>query len=211
MSNAIAIASPRKKSKKVPLRQRLLEIASDLFYRKSIRAVGVEEIVKEAGIAKISLYRNFTSKDELVVAYLENQNTAYWKEIDEVLSAHPHDPRKQLKDLMTYVAERSSVPGYRGCPFINYCGEFAEHDHPGHRVAEANKREWRDRLLKLSKAIGAPSPKTLADGWFLLVEGAYAISQTLGGKQSPAKVLVETVEMLTDAHLKAHSISQKAR
>jgi AcrR family transcriptional regulator len=204
MADAIPIKAGIRRANQVPLRQRLLEIASDLFYRKSIRAVGVEEIVKQAGIAKISLYRNFTSKDELVVAYLQDRNVAYWKEIDEVLAAHPNDPRKQLKDLMTYVAERSTVPGYRGCPFINYCGEFAEHDHPGHRVAETNKREWRDRLLKLSKAIGAPSPKVLADGWFLLVEGAYAISQTLGGKRSPAKVLVETVEMLTNAHLNSH-------
>ncbi len=210
MSDAIAIKAGMGRDKQVPLRQRLLKIASDLFYRKSIRAVGVEEIVQQAGIAKISLYRNFASKDELVVAYLEDRNAAYWKEIDEVLAAHPNNPRKQLKDLMTYVSERSTEPGYRGCPFINYCGEFAEHDHPGHRVAEANKREWRERLLKLAKAVGAPSPKTLADGWFLLVEGAYAISQTLGGKQSPAKVLIETVETLTKAHL-GSNVSRRNR
>src|ERR1051325_849825 len=123
MADAIPIKAGIRRANQVPLRQRLLEIASDLFYRKSIRAVGVEEIVKQAGIAKISLYRNFTSKDELVVAYLQDRNVAYWKEIDEVLAAHPNDPRKQLKDLMTYVAERSTVPGYRGCPFINYCGD----------------------------------------------------------------------------------------
>ena len=70
MADAIAVKTEMRRAKKPPLRGRLLKIADDLFYRKSIRGVGVEEIVKQAGIAKISLYRNFASKDELVVAYL---------------------------------------------------------------------------------------------------------------------------------------------
>ena len=187
--------------KRRPLRERLLEIASDLFYRKSIRAVGVEEIVNTAGIAKISLYRNFPSKDDLIVAYLEDRNAVYWKEVDGIIAAKT-DPGAQLEALMTYIAKRTAQPDYRGCPFINYCGEFAKATHPGHEVAETNKRQWRERLLKISSALGVAKPKVLADGLLLLVEGAYSISQTLGGPRGPGAVLKETAAMLVEAHLK---------
>src|SRR5579859_6159649 len=161
-------------------RDKVFAAASDLFYRKGIRAVGVEEIVKQAGVAKISLYRNFASKDDLIVAYLENRNAEFWRQWDEAFARYEGDPRAQLEAIMTYLAKRTTQPGYRGCPFINYCAEFPDHAHPGHRVAEANKGEWRRRVIKLAEALGASRPKQLADGLLLLVEGAYAISQTLG-------------------------------
>src|SRR5579859_4183486 len=145
-------------------REKLLSVASDLFYNKGIRAVGVEEIVATAGVAKISLYRSFRSKDDLIVAYLESNNEAYWKEIDAICSPHEGDPRAKLHALLNYVAQRTTKPGYRGCPYISYCGEFPDHSHPGHSVAEANKREWRGRLLRIAEEIGACEPKQLADG-----------------------------------------------
>jgi AcrR family transcriptional regulator len=184
-----------------PARDRVFNIAADLFYHKGIRAVGVEEIVREAGVAKISLYRSFQSKDELIVAYLERNNSAYWRQLDELLAPHQGDPRAWLDALMEHLAERTTQPGYRGCPYINYCGEFADRSHPGHRVAQANKREWRRRLLRAARALGAGEPKRLADGLMLLVEGAYAISQTLGGRAGPGKTIVWAARALIDAEL----------
>jgi len=178
--------------------EKLLSVASDLFYNKGIRAVGVEEIVATAGVAKISLYRSFRSKDDLIVAYLENNNEAYWREIDAVCSPHEGDPRAQLHALMSYVAQRTTKPGYRGCPYISYCGEFPDHSHPGHRVAEANKREWRGRLLRITEGIGAREPKRLADVLMLLVEGAYALSQTLTGAGAPGRAIVWAAEALVE-------------
>ena len=97
---------------------------------------------------------------------------------------------------MRYLAKRTTQAGYRGCPFINYCAEFPEASHPGRRIADANKREWRRRFTAIAEALGAPRPKQLADSLLLLVEGAYAISQTLGGPERLGHAIVWATEAL---------------
>jgi AcrR family transcriptional regulator len=183
-------------------RDKVFAVAADLFYRKGIRAVGVEEIVSEAGVAKISLYRSFASKDDLVVAYLEERSEVFLRDWDGAFDRYRDDPRAQLRAIMTYIEERTTRDGYRGCPFINFCAEFPDTAHPGRRVAEANKREMRRRFLQMAEALQAPRPKQLADGLLLLVEGAYAISQTFGGgAQGPGHALGWCAEALVDRQL----------
>jgi AcrR family transcriptional regulator len=181
--------------------QRVFEVAADLFYRESIRSVGVEAIVKQAGVSKISLYRNFESKDDLIVAYLEDRNAGYWRILDQLLAKHRRNPRAQLRALIAYLAERTTIPGYRGCPFINYSAEFPDASHPGHRVAAANKREMRKRLVGLAEAIGAPDATRLAEALLLLIEGAYASSLTLGGRKGPARTLPWAANALIKSQL----------
>jgi AcrR family transcriptional regulator len=182
-------------------RDKVFEVAADLFYRQGVRAVGVDTIVKHADVAKISLYRSFASKDDLIVAYLADRNEKFWRQLDETFARHRDDPRAELRAIMRYLAKRTTQEGYRGCPFINYCAEFPDTSHPGRRVAEANKREWRRRLVAIAEALEAPRPKQLADSLLLLVEGAYAISQTLGGPQGPGHAIVWAAEALVDAQL----------
>src|SRR5579883_3132744 len=117
---------------------KVFEIAAELFYRRGIRAVGVEEIVKQAGVAKISLYRNFPSKDDLVVAYLERRNADFWHNWDETFGEYAGDPSAQLNAIMSYLAHRTTQPGYGGCPFLNFCAEFRDATHPGRRVARCD-------------------------------------------------------------------------
>jgi AcrR family transcriptional regulator len=181
--------------------EKVFEVAADLFYSQSIRAVGVETIVKRAGVAKISLYRSFASKDDLIVAYLDNRNADYWRKVDRILATHKDDPRAQLRALIDHVADRATTPGYRGCPFINYAAEFPDAEHPGHRLVDANKREMLRRLVGLADAIGAPRSTQLADALFLLIEGAYASSQTLGGRNGPARTLPQAAEAFVESHL----------
>jgi AcrR family transcriptional regulator len=180
---------------------RVFDVAADLFYRESIRSVGVETIVQRAGVSKISLYRSFQSKDDLIVAYLEDRNAGYWRNMDRIMAARPDDPRAQLRALIAHVAGRATAPRYRGCPFINFAAEFPDASHPGHRIVDENKREMRQRLVGLSKAIGAGRPAQLADALFLLIEGAYASSQTLGGRAGPAATLSSAADRLIEAHL----------
>src|SRR5579871_1662508 len=111
-------------ARKKPARERVLAVAADLFYRKGIRAVGVEEIVNEAGVAKISLYRGFKSKDDLIVAYLERRNDEFWQQWDKRFSPFAGDPRAMLNAITDFLARRTTQAGYRGCPFINYASEF---------------------------------------------------------------------------------------
>src|SRR3569832_2066232 len=155
--------------------------AADHFYRKGIHAVGVEEIVKQAGVAKISLYRNFASKDDLVVAYLDERRTSFLREWDEMFDQYNDDPRAQLRAIMTYAADRTAEAGYRGSPIINFSAEFPDPAHPGRGIAREIMQSLRERFLRLAAALRVPEPKRLAAAFLLLFEGAYGLSQTLGG------------------------------
>jgi AcrR family transcriptional regulator len=192
-------------------RERLAAVAADLFYRKGIRAVGVEEIVKAAGVAKISLYRSFPSKDDLVVAYLEDRRVSFWRQWDEAFARFDGNPRAQLDAIMTYLADRTTQPGYRGCPFINYCSEFADASHPGRRVAEVTMGEMRQRFNRIAVALGAARPRQLADGLLLLVEGAFAISQTLSGPEGPGHSLLWAARALVEAQLDCRAARTRKR
>jgi AcrR family transcriptional regulator len=200
--------SPRRrrstdKAVEKPAGERVFAVAADLFYRKGIRAVGVEEIVNQAGVAKISLYRSFKSKDDLIVAYLERRNMEFWQQWEERFAPYSNNPRALLDAIMDYLARRTTQAGYRGCPFINYAIEFPEASHPGHRVVETNKREWRRRLTSIAEALGASKPKLLADGLLLLVEGAYAISQTLGGPKGPGPTITAAAKAMVEGQMRS--------
>jgi AcrR family transcriptional regulator len=189
-------ASPRAAEK--PARERLLDAADALFYRRGIRSVGIDEVIAEAGVAKMSLYRSFPSKDELVAAYLERRDAAYWRWWDKVVARHPGDPRAQLLAIFEGIARVATRPHWRGCPFTNAATEFPDPDHPGRRVADANKRELRRRLAALAAEAGAADPGALADSLVLLAEGAYSSGMTFG-PHGPAASLVAAAAALVDA------------
>jgi hypothetical protein len=112
---------------------------------------------------------------------------------------------------MTYVAERTTQDGYRGCPFINFCAEFPDASHPGHVVSQATMRALRERFRRLAEALQVPEPDRLADSFLLLLEGAYGISQTLGGgSDGVGHSIVWASEMLVE-QLKAGNSDQASK
>lgn len=183
-----------------PARERIFEVAKDLFYRLGIRAVGVESIVTAAGATKMSLYRSFPSKDDLVVAYLQDWDGRYWQWWNNVVARYPGDARQQIRALFKSVAGKTTRPGSRGCPFTNAATEFPEPDHPGRAVAAANKAKLRERLRDLARATGARDPERLGDQLFLLMEGAYASAQVMG-PEGPALNLAEAADALVSAQI----------
>jgi AcrR family transcriptional regulator len=187
-----------------PARERILAVASDLFYRQGIRSVGVDEVVAAAGVAKMSLYRSFPSKDELAAAYLEAKNERYWRWWDEIAARHPQAPREQLRELFRSLAKRTTRADWRGCPFTNAATEFPEAGHPARAIAEANKHELRRRLVDLCRAIEAQEPAALADQLVLLFEGAYTSAQTFGA-DGPACAVAAAAEALIEAQLSRKS------
>jgi AcrR family transcriptional regulator len=190
-------------------RARLLAAAAELFYREGIRSVGIDQIIAAADVAKMSLYRSFASKDELIAAYLRERDRLYWQWWDRTVAGHDA-PRKQILALVRYLAKLPSRPGWRGCPFTNAATEFPEPDHPARRVAEGNKRELRRRLVELARRAGARDPDVLADQLFLLFEGVYASAQTFGSA-SPAPQIVGAAEALLDAQRARGSTISSAR
>ena len=97
-------------------RVRILETAAELFYREGIRAVGIDTIIARSGVAKMSLYRNFASKDDLVVAFLEYRDGIYWQWWDHVMAAHPDDAARQISDLFASLTRRVSSPAIAAVP-----------------------------------------------------------------------------------------------
>jgi AcrR family transcriptional regulator len=176
-------------------RERVLETATELFYREGIRAVGIDRVIAESGVAKMSLYRNFASKEDLVLAFLADADRGYWQRWDQAIAQHAGDPRQQIRSLFTMLARRVRRPGYRGCPFINTATEFPDPQHPARAFCHAHKRQLSRRLRDLAQAVGARDPELLADQLHLLIEGAYSSAQTLGapraGLEAAAEALVE--------------------
>lgn len=186
-------------TKPVRARERIYEAASELFYREGIRAVGVDEIVSKAGATKPSLYRSFQSKDGLVADYLRGRGDYFWTLFDAAVDAHPGDPRAQLLAFFEALGKRATKPGYRGCGLTNAVVEHPAPAHPGRLVAIAHKTELRKRLRAMAAELDAKRPDELADGLFLLIEGAYASSQMFG-EEGPAR----DVRALAKALIKAY-------
>ncbi|AOJ67571.1 MULTISPECIES: TetR/AcrR family transcriptional regulator [Burkholderia] len=179
--------------------QHLLRAAQELFYQEGIRAVGVEAVVERAGVNKMSLYRQFASKDELVLAYLDRMDTCFFERFDASAAKHPGDPKAQLVQYFDDLAQRASQPGYRGCPFLNVATEFSNLEHPARLAVADNKGRLMARLVALSEAAGAREPQALADALALLIEGIYAASQTYRPGASPIGGAPRAARQLIDA------------
>jgi AcrR family transcriptional regulator len=162
------------------VRDRIMKTASDLFYRYGIHAVGVDAIASEAGTNKMSFYRNFASKDELVAEYLrseEREGQLWW---DETLAAHAGDPRQQVESLFDALVQNNCEEDSRGCALANAAVEITEPDHPARPVIERHKADMRQRFRRLARDMGAREPNALGDSLMLLWEGAYVARVTMG-------------------------------
>lgn len=175
----MSVGDPGPGGARTPARERILETASRLFYRDGYRAVGVDTIVAEAGVAKMSLYRNFPSKDALIAAYLERAHRQLLEWIGG-LTAAPYDPRAKLEAIFEGVAKLASSPECLGCAFVGAAAEFPEADHPGHRVAMEHKRAVVGRLRELAEAAGARDPDGLAEELLLVMDGAWSAARVFG-------------------------------
>jgi AcrR family transcriptional regulator len=193
-------SSPRHPPSAQKASERILETATELFYRQGIRAVGVDEIVNTAGVTKPSLYRGFSSKDELAAAYLRDYEKTFWQRFELSVDAHPGDPRAQILHFLAGVSQRAAILNYRGCGLTNAAVEYPDHDNPARIVSEANKRLLRARLRQMAADMGAEDPATLGDGLHLLLEGAYASAQLFAG-DGPSGALAIVAERLIDASL----------
>jgi len=183
-----------------PPRERILAAASELFYRHGIRAVGVEAIAEAAGTNKMTLYRHFSSKDELVAEYLRclaSEGARFW---DGLAATHPGNPRAQLTGWLAAMQEHVLDADQRGCAMANAAVELPEQDHPARKVIEQYKASQRSRLAGLCAAAGVAEPELLADELFLLLEGAHVSAQSLG-RDGPASRLVRMGEALIASHL----------
>jgi AcrR family transcriptional regulator len=177
---------------------RIRKTARELFYREGIRAVGVDEIVARAGVTKPSLYRSFTSKDELAAAYLRDYDGEFWARFNHSAEKHPNDPKAQILDYIRGLGERAQRDDYRGCGLSNAALEYPDREHPARKVSEDHKQRLRMRLTEMAKGMRARKPEVLADGLLLLIEGVFVTGQ-LFGEGGPAMHAAEIAETMIEA------------
>lgn len=167
-------------------RARILKAVRELFYKHGIHTVGVELIAGTAGTNKMTLYRHFSSKDELILEYVRElaaEGDAVWEGISR---AHPGDPNKRLEAWTGHVEAVLSNQYSRGCALANAAVEL-QAGHPARAVIEAYKMRKRDRLVRLFTKAELHDPERLADEVFLLLEGA-RISMQCGGAGPASRV-----------------------
>lgn len=168
------------------VRDRIFETACELFYRHGIRAVGVDTIAAEAGTNKMSFYRSFPSKDELVAEYLRAEERNGWEWWDEIMKAHAGNPRKQVEVLFDAHVKETCKMDSRGCALANAAVEITEPDHPARAVVTEYKSEMRRRFRKLARELNATEPEVLGDALMLLWEGSYLTRLTFQCQHGPA-------------------------
>jgi AcrR family transcriptional regulator len=156
---------------KVPMRERIVEAATALFYAQGLRAVSAEKIIAQVGITKVTFYRHFPTKDDLIVAYLERR--AKW-ERDAIAQAREAagDAPGVFRILAEAIGAESCSPGFRGCPFINAAAEYADPEHPVRRVVDAHRRWFRQTIQDLLDEINVPDSAQAADQLVMLRDGA---------------------------------------
>ncbi len=176
-------------------RERILDRAAGLFSARGIHAVGLQQVIDECGCGKNLLYREFASKDELVVAYLERRRAQSIAGIDAAVGRFPDDPAAQLVAIVHAAVATAAAPDYNGCPFHAAAAEFRDPDHPVHRVAVEEVAAVRRRLRAIARKAGAASPTDLADRLTLLIEGVYTSGSMLG-RRGPLDRAVELAEDL---------------
>jgi AcrR family transcriptional regulator len=181
------------------VRDRIFAKACELFYRQGIRAVGVDAIAAEAGTNKMSFYRSFASKDELVAEYLRSRDMAFFAWWDEVVSPFEGDPRRQVEALFDAHAGKSCAASSRGCGLTNAAVEITEPEHPALPVIHAHKAEIRRRLRRYAKAMEARDADQLGDGLMLLMEGAH-LTRLAFARGGPAVCAGAAARTLMDAH-----------
>lgn len=174
--------------------QRILDAAGDLFYGRGITAVGVDLIAEHSGVTKRTLYNQFGSKDQLVVAYLEEREQRWQSLVRETIAAADSPIEAVLAPLEAQRTWNQTNP--RGCAFINALAELPDPAHPAHLIATQQKQWLLELFTELATEAGCSKPTALAAQLLVLHEGALVTQQlpldTLSVSIDFARALVQT-------------------
>ncbi len=168
---------PEPPEKDSPRRDDLLDAALKLFRVHGFRATGIDSIIEAAGVAKMTLYHHFESKEDLILAALHRRDEELKQFLTRRVAELARTPREQLLAVYDALGEWLKRDKFAGCLFIKAAAEFPELDHPIHRAAAEHKNDIRDVIRALAAEAGARDPDELAARLCLLVQGAIIHSQ----------------------------------
>ena len=183
------------RNKKLDARQRIVETAEQLFYAEGVRAVGIDRIIAEAGVAKMTLYNHFPSKDDLILAVVEFREAKFDAMFEKWMGRHAKAGMSRLEAFFAALTDWFKSPGFRGCMFINTCAELADAEHPASKFSADHKVRFHEMLKGIiADEKGDKVAEAVAPAIALLVEGAI-VSAVM--QQS-----VESAEVARDASIR---------
>ncbi len=153
-------------------RQRILETADRLFYQEGVRAVGIDRIIAEANVAKMTLYTHFPSKDGLILAVLKYREQSALDFFRSAMERHAEKAKNPLRAFFAALKEWFETPGFRGCAFQNAAVELADPAHPGTEFVREHKQRFGQFLRTLVEEVVGTSATEVTPAVALLVEGA---------------------------------------
>lgn len=196
-----------------PARHRLVKTATRLFNEGGYHATGIDRILAEARVAKMTLYNNFASKDALIVEVLRQRSEAFRTWLTEwVERSDPASPRDRLLSVFDALSawHRSAPDGpglpFRGCVFVRASGEYPAEDTAVHQAAGASKQAVIDLLAGLAVDLDTPDPQDLAEQLGLLIEGATVAALTRG-RTDAAAIAKRSAAILIDASMSARALA----
>jgi len=182
-------------------RQRLMEAAFQRLYRDGFRNVAIDQILADVGISKTAFYKHFESKDDLLLAALENHRRNFEKDLRQTLRSRGGDsPERQLRALFDAVESITESDWFRGCVFVNVAIEFPLLHEPAHQVAAQSKAAIEEVVKEIAASAGAANPESLAQELCLIMEGAYVTKHVTGSAATMA-IARRLAERALAAHL----------
>jgi len=182
-------------------RATLIETAARLFAEHGYHATGIDRILAEAGVAKMTLYKHFPSKRDLIVEVLRQNSASFRDWFAREVHARGADPRGRLLAIFDALDSWFHSADFRGCVFVNASAEFGGPDDPIHRAAAEHKHAVGAFVRDLAADAGAPEPAKLAEDLMLLVEGAISLAH-VAGRKSAARRAGQVAEPIIDAALR---------
>lgn len=180
-------------------RQRILAAAHRLFYQYGIRATGIDRLLAEADVARMSFYKHFPSKQALVVAFLHERHTHWQQALEAAAQARAQNSIEELLAVFAVLGEWFAEPDFRGCAFINTILETADPSTEEHLIARQHKQALRDYLEALLVAGGVAQPPQVAAQLLLLIDGAIVRAQLGDGPAAAATALALARRVLPDS------------
>ncbi len=168
-------------------REHLVDTALELFSREGYHATGIDKILAKAGVAKMTLYNHFKSKDELILAALRRRDEQFRNWFMRDVERRGRTPRGRLLAVFDTLGAWFDNPKFSGCSFINASAEFGSPDDPIHGACAEHQHLVLGYLTELARAAGAKDPERLAESLMLLMEGAIVLRHVACRRDSARK------------------------
>jgi AcrR family transcriptional regulator len=184
-------------------RGHLIDVATELFNRNGYHAAGIDQIIAEAGIAKTTLYRHFKSKDDLIVAVLQQLDRQFRESMRQTVDRLAADHRQKLLATFDFLEEWFTSNQFHGCPFMSAASEYGERGDPVFQEALLHKRLMIAYFEELARGAELENPQQIAEEINLLHEGATAVAHIDGNPEVAQKAKSAAARLIADGRVRA--------